>query len=87
MRNQAENEKQKWGRKSTYGESNEKCKAWRANWNGREFKTHNPKGTMEMENGKLERRVAMESVKHWKAWKIRKHIDNWMGNAENDENN
>ena len=47
-------------------------KSMRANRNGREFKTHNPKGTTEMENGKPERRVAMESVKHWKEWKIRK---------------
>jgi len=38
----------------------------RANRNGREFKTHNPKDTTEMENGKLERRAAMESVKHQK---------------------
>ena len=41
-------------------------KSLRANRNRREFKTHNPKGTTEMENGKLERRVAMESVKHRK---------------------
>jgi len=41
-------------------------KSMRANQNGREFITHNPKGTTEMENGKLERRVAMENVKHRK---------------------